>query len=94
MLVECCTGRRVRIFGIDAKNRAFREGDTDAVGEGLGVRYGDDERSQYKMLESSGAESFSLGPGVGTGPGLIYIVWFGVALVQMRHHPMTPINDR
>ena len=39
------TGRRVRIFGIDAKNRACREGGTDAaVCEGVGVGYGDDER--------------------------------------------------
>jgi hypothetical protein len=36
---------RVRIFGIDAKNRACWEGGTDAAAhEGVGVRYLDNER--------------------------------------------------
>jgi hypothetical protein len=48
-------------FGIDAKNRACREGGTDvAVGEGAGVRYGDDERDHSMKLESSGVGNFSL----------------------------------
>src|SRR6266576_807836 len=46
-MVECCTGPRVRIFGINAKNRACWEGGTDEAvdeGGGLEVRYGDDKR--------------------------------------------------
>jgi hypothetical protein len=44
-MLECCTGRRVRIIGIDAENHACRDGGTDAaVDEGAGVRYGDCKR--------------------------------------------------
>jgi hypothetical protein len=46
-MLECGTGPRVKIFGIDAKNRACWEGGTyAAVGEGGGVRYGNDEGLQ------------------------------------------------
>ena len=64
------------ILKIDGKNRAFQERGTDAVGEGIGVRYGDVEKSS------------NFGP----GPELArhIFVWFGVAPVPMRppHHPV------
>jgi hypothetical protein len=53
------TGRRVRIFGIDGKKYlAWGVGGRDAaVGEGVGVKSGDDERDRgVKTLGSSGVE--------------------------------------
>ena len=59
-MLECRIGLRVRIFGIDTKNRACREGGTGAtVGEEVGVRYDDDERYQCKVLEVSGVSASS-----------------------------------
>lgn len=59
MLVRL-TGRRVRIFGIDGKKDFdwWAGGRDAAVGEGVGVKSGDDERDRgVKTLESSGVEA-------------------------------------